>query len=350
MVEKNFESQEPVVSSARDPRGVGWHPPSVADPRPNRDASQESFSPDPSPPAVLQTESAISTSESQRPAGPPQRAVLTVLLVTILVILSAVGLFEFPKRNFSIGFDGHPGMFSLAADSLAIFAVIWSLWRGRTPADQTPQTVRCVLGLTILAASFEFISSFLRTVKYGISGGDLIVGGAYFVVDLLAIFTLIWFWRGINLTTWSLTENSPTGKNRNVSQHSQSVRLQTDSARENSSPAPSVQTSGPAFPLSGEVHGLQGYAKITENGWRFRLQCYDDAGNPLTPLPVEIPIGKDKGGLFEGDRVEVYGEWQGGTGVRASRIRNLATGIVTEAAHFKVVVWVGYVLQGVGGG
>lgn len=152
--------------------------------------------------------------------------------------------------------------------------------------------------------------------------------------DGLAVFALIWLWRERSVVTSDeLSGYSPP----------EAAPVWPDTSAV-SKGKPRI----PTLPLVGEIHALQGYAQGRERGWRFRLQCYDNAGNPFAPLPVEIPIAKDKGGLLESDRVEVKGRWRRGTGIRAWRIRNLETGIDIKGARLQVVARTGYVLMGLG--
>ncbi len=94
---------------------------------------------------------------------------------------------------------------------------------------------------------------------------------------------------------------------------------------------------GAKVAIAGEVRGFQ---TRTENKgrnagnlivWTFRLQRYDDAGNELPPLPVEMRGKRFDGFINEGDRVEVHGRWKEGRDVRAKRVHNLTTAVVVRS-------------------
>jgi hypothetical protein len=94
----------------------------------------------------------------------------------------------------------------------------------------------------------------------------------------------------------------------------------------------------------GEVRGFQatpeGQQKTNVSGgksitvaWTFRLQRFDDVGNRLPVLLVEMCGLKLVGGISEGDRVEVEGKWKERKVFRAKRIHNLSTGMIVKKAY-----------------
>jgi hypothetical protein len=80
----------------------------------------------------------------------------------------------------------------------------------------------------------------------------------------------------------------------------------------------------------GQVRGLQSRSEYYgehsgANLLVFRIERYDEAGNRLRPVPVQLrAIGFD-GALGEGDEVEVTGRWKDGT-LHTDRVHNLTTG------------------------
>jgi hypothetical protein len=68
--------------------------------------------------------------------------------------------------------------------------------------------------------------------------------------------------------------------------------------------------------------------------WTFRLERYDEAGDRLQPVPVEMRGRSFEGAISEGDTVEVYGRWRDGTTLRADRARNRTTGAVVTAKGY----------------
>lgn len=79
----------------------------------------------------------------------------------------------------------------------------------------------------------------------------------------------------------------------------------------------------------GQVRGIQqrteGYGEHGASVLTFRVERYDDAGNRLQPVPVQLRARGYDGSLNEGDNVRVSGRWKDGT-LHTSRVRNLTTG------------------------
>jgi hypothetical protein len=62
--------------------------------------------------------------------------------------------------------------------------------------------------------------------------------------------------------------------------------------------------------------------------WTFRLERYDQAGNRLQPIPIEMRGRSFEGAISDGDTVEVRGRWRQGTTLRPQQAVNLTTGAV----------------------
>jgi hypothetical protein len=58
----------------------------------------------------------------------------------------------------------------------------------------------------------------------------------------------------------------------------------------------------------------------------FRVERYDQAGNRMQPVPVEMRATKFDGTLSEGDWVEIPGTWQPGQVMKPKRVNDLTTG------------------------
>jgi hypothetical protein len=117
---------------------------------------------------------------------------------------------------------------------------------------------------------------------------------------------------------------------------------------QDSSPVSNVRHQPPATSLWSTLWGakvaivgeVRGFQTRTENKgrdagnvivWTFRLQRYDNSGNELPPLPVEMRGKRFQGFINEGDRVEVHGRWKEGRAVRAKQVHNLTTDVVVKS-------------------
>lgn len=60
--------------------------------------------------------------------------------------------------------------------------------------------------------------------------------------------------------------------------------------------------------------------------WNFRVERYDDSGNQMQPVPVEIKGMKFEGAVSEGDWVELPGDWKPGEVASPKKFTNLTTG------------------------
>ena len=83
--------------------------------------------------------------------------------------------------------------------------------------------------------------------------------------------------------------------------------------------------------IEGQVKGLQarteggGNDTSPETIWTFRLERYDDAGNRVGVVPVEMRGLRFEGSLADGDVIRAQGRFRSGT-FRASEIENVTTG------------------------
>jgi len=59
---------------------------------------------------------------------------------------------------------------------------------------------------------------------------------------------------------------------------------------------------------------------------RFRVEQYDESGNRVRIVAVEMRASSFEGFINEGDRVEVFGQWTGGL-LQAEEIRDHTTGV-----------------------
>ena len=71
----------------------------------------------------------------------------------------------------------------------------------------------------------------------------------------------------------------------------------------------------------------------------FRLDSYDESGNRLPPVPVELRGMRLRGQITEGEEVEAVGEWRGGT-IVADRVTNLTTSADVSVWSMRVPAWV----------
>jgi len=99
-------------------------------------------------------------------------------------------------------------------------------------------------------------------------------------------------------------------------------------ARRPSGEATQPQRRGSAT-VQGQVRGIQQRTETYgdaggEQIWTFRIERYDEAGNRLPPVPVQMRGARFSGSLHEGDEVRVTGRWKDGTLV-TDRVQNLTT-------------------------
>jgi hypothetical protein len=109
-------------------------------------------------------------------------------------------------------------------------------------------------------------------------------------------------------------------------------------------PAPMAQKHGSAR-VRGVARGVQVRRIEKERALAFRVDRYDESGNRLAPVAVEVPFF-GRGQVGEGEEVEVSGKWHRGT-LRANKVMNLSTGAevggrgtVTKIALIVAVVFI----------
>ena len=64
--------------------------------------------------------------------------------------------------------------------------------------------------------------------------------------------------------------------------------------------------------------------------WSFRVERFDEVGNRVALVPVELRGLKVEGSLSDGDRVRMTGRLRGGT-LRPKLVENLTTGATVRA-------------------
>jgi hypothetical protein len=75
--------------------------------------------------------------------------------------------------------------------------------------------------------------------------------------------------------------------------------------------------------IRGKVRGFQSRTEtsggggnrpaVTHTVWTFRLITFDDSGNELRPIPVEMRAVSFEGFLNDGDDIEIAGKWRAGS-------------------------------------
>jgi hypothetical protein len=124
----------------------------------------------------------------------------------------------------------------------------------------------------------------------------------------------------------------------------QSVPAAGRSFRASPSPLPVPPGSGQPAPFPndggqvGQVRGFQARTEPYGQGmqrtiWSFRLERYDNAGNLVLLLPVEMRALFFYGSIADGDWACAHGKRHRGT-LRATRLENLSTRAVVEATGF----------------
>ncbi|WP_328512899.1 hypothetical protein OHB25_59145 [Streptomyces mirabilis] len=76
-----------------------------------------------------------------------------------------------------------------------------------------------------------------------------------------------------------------------------------------------------------------------ETVWSFRLERYDDAGQRVMLIPVEMRGLGFEGSIHDGDQVRTCGRMRGGT-LRVKRLENVTTGAAVQAKRTPKIVWV----------
>jgi hypothetical protein len=96
---------------------------------------------------------------------------------------------------------------------------------------------------------------------------------------------------------------------------------------------PAVVSEVPLGRVTGLVRGLaqrvergSGEAPMPEIIFTFRVERQDEHGRPVGLVPVEMRALSFRGGIAEGDNVEIDQPWEPGETLSARRVRNLTTG------------------------
>jgi hypothetical protein len=86
--------------------------------------------------------------------------------------------------------------------------------------------------------------------------------------------------------------------------------------------------------IEGQVRAITSRPRQAGGGgediWTFRVERYDDAGNRVLFVPVEMQGYTFEGSLAEGDWIRLRGSLKRGT-FRASKVENLTTGATVSA-------------------
>lgn len=87
--------------------------------------------------------------------------------------------------------------------------------------------------------------------------------------------------------------------------------------------------------VEGQARGLQSRSELKGENyqqeiWNFRVERYDDAGNRVLLVPVEMRGRSFEGSISDGEWVRVHGRYKRGT-FRASVVDNLTTGATVRA-------------------
>jgi hypothetical protein len=74
--------------------------------------------------------------------------------------------------------------------------------------------------------------------------------------------------------------------------------------------------------------------------WSFNLERFDELGNALPPVPVQMRGRRFVGALRNGEDVEAPGPWRPGETLHAARVRNLTTGATVETVGQSPLRWI----------
>ena len=107
-----------------------------------------------------------------------------------------------------------------------------------------------------------------------------------------------------------------------------------------SSSSASQMTSGNNSSIRGTLQGVvRNFQQRTETAnklqisvWTFRLERYDERGNPLPPIPVQMRARRFEGSVNDGDTVSLHGSWQAGRIIETKKVYNVTTAS-TVTAH-----------------
>lgn len=91
--------------------------------------------------------------------------------------------------------------------------------------------------------------------------------------------------------------------------------------------------------IVGEVRNFRDWTESTQGGtttwivWTFCVERFDEHGNPLPLVPVQMRGMKFRGSINEGDRVEVRSRWRPGRTLTVNSVRNLSTGATVRSGR-----------------
>ncbi len=101
-----------------------------------------------------------------------------------------------------------------------------------------------------------------------------------------------------------------------------------------------VHRSGKAS-VQGQIRGIQQRSESMGEGsvsvWTFRLERYDDSGNRMRPIPVQMRAASFDGSLHEGDEARAIGIWKAGT-LHTDQVDNLTTQSTVRARSFRKAI------------
>jgi hypothetical protein len=104
---------------------------------------------------------------------------------------------------------------------------------------------------------------------------------------------------------------------------------------------PAPRTDGHTRVVGGQVRGIETlFAQRSESNemiWTFRVERYDEAGNRVQLVPVEMRGQAFEGSINDGDWVRAHGKFRAGT-FRAKDVENVTTGAGIRAKRPPLIV------------
>ena len=109
-------------------------------------------------------------------------------------------------------------------------------------------------------------------------------------------------------------------------------------------PIPQGAEDVPSGTVVGQAHRIEARTETIGQGTHqtvvtFRVERYDDAGNQILMVPVQMKGLSYEGSVSEGDWVQVGGRRRAGT-LHAKELKNLTTGAVVKTKGVPLYVWV----------
>lgn len=103
--------------------------------------------------------------------------------------------------------------------------------------------------------------------------------------------------------------------------------------------------------INGEARGIQRRVETQGQGLRnieiitFRVERYDQAGNRLSPIPVQMRARSFDGILHDGDWVEIKAKWKSGKTIKVSKLHNLTLNTTLKAKGLNgVAYWIFWIV------